>query len=90
MLLGGEPEKLTPAAGNKLPESGGGIVLTNAPCINCKDRQEKCHASCERYKTWKEKKDKENIQERQVKEKAWMLTKQHTAAVEKALKRRKK
>lgn len=26
---------------------------TTSPCLKCDDRHERCHAECDRYKTWK-------------------------------------
>ena len=29
------------------------------PCLNCADRHQACHGSCEKYKAWKEQHDQE-------------------------------
>lgn len=38
-----------------------------APCLNCTDRKVGCHSICEKYKVYREYKDKENEKIRQSK-----------------------
>lgn len=30
------------------------INTNNCPCMNCTDREYRCHSSCDKYKDWKE------------------------------------
>lgn len=45
-----------------------------APCLNCKDRERLCHASCERYKAYKEALVKRNCEIKRQRAKESMIT----------------
>ena len=34
--------------------TGKGKSRMNGPCLDCTERAEKCHVTCEKYKAWKE------------------------------------
>ena len=55
------------------------------PCMGCSDRQIGCHASCEKYKAWKQYSDEYNETERQQKQSEYMLR-----AVKQEIARRRK
>lgn len=44
------------------------MKLVDKPCMNCKDRHEKCHASCEKYIKAKQETEEAKKKERLFKE----------------------